>query len=135
MNIKIQETGEIRELRAVSRTRQSGGTYNGVEWTRDLIEDGGRPHDDDGNTIMSQEDYGWWHQYIADMDSDEAELEALTDELRGIGVDSAADEVRDTVTDHLYCADMEDHHRSRRNAIADIRARHGLSKMEAADVG
>jgi hypothetical protein len=127
MFIKINETGELLQLRAIDA--------NGIEWTRDLIEDGGRMHDDDGNTIMTQEDYDWWHQYISDMDADEAELKAFTDELRGLGVDNAVDEVRDTVADYLSCTDMEDHHRNRQNAIAELRERHGLTAANAEHAG
>ncbi len=117
MLIKIRETGAIKELRAIN---------NGIEWTRDLIDDGSRPHDEDGSTVMTQQDYDWWCWYIADMDADEAEMDKLIDDLLAIGVESAQDEVRDTVAEYLRCADMEDHHSSRQNAIADIRERYGL---------
>ena len=130
MLIRIKETGEIKSLEAIHCERQDGGTYNRYEWTRDLIEDGGREHDEDGNTVMTAEDYDWWQKYIADMDADEGELNDLTAELRRLGVDNAADEVRDIVADYLAYMDMEDHHKGRQRAIAEIRERHGLSVSE-----
>jgi hypothetical protein len=127
MLIRIAETNEVKELRALDRK-------TGVEWTKDLVEAGGLQRDDEGIHIMSQVNYGWWRQYLSDMDADEGELSDLTDELRRLGVDNATDEVRDIVADYLAYMDMEDHHKGRQRAIAEIRERHGLiaSELEAA---
>ena len=123
MLIRIAETNEVRDLCALDRN-------TGVEWTKDLVEAGNLQRDDEGIHIMSRAGYDWWRQYISDMDADEGELNDLTDELRRLGVDNAADEVRDIVADYLAYMDMEDHHKGRQRAIAEIRERHGLSVSE-----
>lgn len=92
MKIRIEETGEIKELVAIDR-------LTGLEWTQDLI----------GNTSaslgwneefevheMPEYEYNWWEQYIADTEATEEEAAELADKL-GITVG----EVMEAIADNL----------------------------------
>lgn len=46
---------------------------NGIEWTEDFIENHDQKHDEDGNTVMTEEDFLYWEGEI--------ELQERIDEL------------------------------------------------------
>lgn len=57
MEIRIKETGELKELVATDQD-------TGCEWTANLIEAGQMEHDEDGNPVMEQDDFDWWVDII-----------------------------------------------------------------------
>lgn len=80
MKFEIKETGKIENLR----------TYNesGVDWTEDLIGNSGAiggngyiHYDEEKNVyVISQSNYGWWNDYIVNMEQQEKEIKALRGE-------------------------------------------------------
>ena len=56
MKIIIKETNEIKKLTIKDS--------NGIDWTADLITAGALPHDDDGTTILTNDEFIFWENYI-----------------------------------------------------------------------
>lgn len=92
MNVKIRETGKLETLSTIDRK-------SGVNWTGDLVGNSGafadgqfEWSDEDDAYLVSQDDYDWWVKYISDLETTEAEAEALAERL-GISVDDVMDRI------------------------------------------
>lgn len=84
MKIRIEETGEVKDLIILDRK-------TGCEWTADLVESGNRKSDDAGIIILTADDYDWWSDYIADYEATEDEAEELAADLDDAGVECCAE--------------------------------------------
>jgi hypothetical protein len=119
MKIIIKETGKTANLTAIDRSTD-------CEWTADLIEAGGLEHDEDGITIMTQDDYEWWAKYIRDNEQTEDDAESLADELEENGFDESEHEcgalayVRQMIANNTG-NDLDSHRVEAVEAMNDIR--------------
>lgn len=115
MNIKIRETGEVKELSIC----HSGN----IEWTQDLIgnagalNDGQFKYDYDADVYVSDQDtYDWWAQYIADHEATEREIVELAGKL---GISES--DIRDRISDAMAgINDYEDHRRVAIQAMSEF---------------
>ncbi len=112
MEIRINGTGELKELRAI-------GT-NGIEWTGDLLgnHDATTYNHETEEHEMSSDDFGWWEEYISDNEKDAAEVVQLAEEF---GINEG--EIWERINENLTC-DLGDEHQVKQNVLAEIRAGH-----------
>lgn len=126
MKIIIKETGLEDCLIIVDKN-------TGCEWTADLIEAGGMESDEDGNTIMSQDDFDWWKNYISDHEKTEEEAEELAEKLEAAGFDesqyscSALTFVLARLADNAG-NDYDDHRSSSIAAMQEIKETFGIKE-------
>ena len=103
--VKIAETGRITTLEIIDPN-------TGVDWIADMIGNADQDYEYDENddtTIMTQDAYDWWIEYIADYIADEAEIEALLEALAEKYGWPKADMIMEKFYDDLapYCYDDE----------------------------
>ena len=124
MKLKIDETGEIRELSIID-------SKTGCDWVADLVGNAGcfvngmlkTDPVDDQVWVISSSDYDWWADYISQYEADE---DAIADFLSAIAK-KYDDEKYEQIKDELYTAiqgsdDYDEHHRIKKSALADFRA-------------
>ncbi len=81
--ITIKETGEVKELRLIDPA-------TGVNWVADFIDGRNIERGEDGESIMTADDYAWWSEVIAAHQAIENRKHELRE--RGIDVDAALTE-------------------------------------------
>lgn len=80
MDVIIKETGEVKKLVIIDQN-------TGVEWTSHLINNEVLECDDNGTTVMSQDDYDWWVDIIVDMEENDRLALELIEELEESGLE------------------------------------------------
>lgn len=109
MEIKIKETGEIKDLTIKDS--------NNIEWTLDLVTAPQYWNKETEQYEMSQGDYEWWAEYIDNYENDEQEAQELADEL-GITLS----EVQERISDALDgINDYDDHHCVKQRVFTELR--------------
>lgn len=122
MNIKIEETGEIKSLSIVDR--------NGTDWTQDLLGNAGALSDgqfvaqDDGTYLADQDTYDWWDKYIQDHRQTETDIDNLATEL-----DIDRQIIVDCVVEHQSGYDMDQERDAALQAMDEIRAEYGAGSL------
>jgi len=76
MEITIKETGEVKELHLIDPA-------TGVDWVADFISGRNIEDGDNGEEIMTADDYAWWQEIIAAHQA----IEHRKHELRERGID------------------------------------------------
>lgn len=117
MDVKIRETGEVKELSIRNR--------NGMDYTYDLVGNAGAFNDgqfewseEDSAQMASQETYEWWARYLANTLDTEADVEALAKKL---GVQES------DIWPYIERAqgyDYEDHRTQAQQAMEEFTAEH-----------
>ena len=127
MNVKINETGEIKELNVIDK--------NGINWIHDLMGNVGELTNgqfvqigDEDLYAADQASYDWWVEYIEGMQATEDEVAALVEEY-----DLDKDEVQDRIDAAIGGTDMEGERRAAKMELAEIReeaeARRAAARM------
>lgn len=107
MIVKINKTGELKELKAIDRDTN-------CEYTQDLVGNAGGLTDgqftwsaEDDAYLTDQATYDWWHNYICDQHKSESDIEDLARDL-----DISYSEAHDLVmreTNNYPADDYNDH--------------------------
>jgi hypothetical protein len=127
MKVKINETGEIKELNVIDK--------NGINWIHDLMGNVGELTNgqfvqvgDEDLYAADQASYDWWVEYIKGMQATEDEVAELVEEY-----DLDKDEVQDRIVTAICGMDMEDERRAAKMELAEIReeaeARRAAARM------
>lgn len=115
MKVKINETGEIKELNVIDK--------NGINWIYDLMGNVSELTNgqfvqvgDDDLYEADQDSYDWWVKYIEGMQATEDEVAELVEEY-----DLDKDEVQDRIDAAIGGTDMEGERRAAKMELAEIR--------------
>ena len=127
MRIKIQETGEVMGLSIID-------TDNGVDWILDLIGNSGDDYEYDQDveaTIMTQEAYDFWVEYIKHFGADKEEIEALEAAIHAkYHADDEGNSQAQEIINELYAEmepnDMTDEHMRKQAGMKLIRERYEI---------
>lgn len=113
MNVAISETNEIKTLSIINRETS-------VEWTRDLIGNAGAlSTNENGEVVMSQIEYDWWANYIADIEKTDSDIYEL---WTAVGDVYSEDAIRNRILAETNEADYETHRPTAVRVLAKIRA-------------
>lgn len=114
MNIKINETGEIKTLSIID-------SKTGVNWAQDLIGNAGafsegefEWSEDDNAYLADEVTYEWWAEYIADSQTTQDEVDDLAETLN-----MSADEINMLIANNLH-GDYEMHRKDAIGTMAQI---------------
>lgn len=110
MEIRIKETGEVKELYIYDSSA-------GVEWTQDLLGNyGALEYDEDHDKYsLSQEDFDWWEEYVKNFRNDENEIAELIE----LGV--SEDEIRERIQKSSWVNGLEFEHNAIQGVLEEIR--------------
>lgn len=73
--MKIMVNGTEKHLKIIGK--------NGIEWTEDFIENHDQKHDENGNTVMTEEDFLYWTGEVELQEK----IDDLTNKLEAMDVD------------------------------------------------
>lgn len=101
MDIQIKESGEIKKL--IIRDK------NGIDWSADLVDRRNiEGFNDDNIPIMTQDNFGWWENYIIGYEQTAEEIEELIDELIDANLDCPLNHIDCPDKDYCWKTHVED---------------------------
>lgn len=111
--MKLLVNGKIRELTITDK--------NGVEWSQDLLGNNTdwseyKTDEETGLSIVDEEFYDWWDEYIENYTEDEKEMEDLAEEYK---IDT--DDIKLQIANEMDGRDMEQEHYVKQNIFDAIR--------------
>jgi len=124
MRIKIKETGEIKGLSIID-------PENGVDWIADLVGSGSETYEyneENDYYLMGQNDYDWWVEYIDEYESDQAEINSLSESLAEKHGWEKANEIMEQFHQALDPHTFDDGHKIKQETLKAFREKHGITE-------